>query len=179
MRRLADSRRVTAGGPSFDRTRAGAEKFRQKQPPHRLHAPARGPQAQGGARRGPHWRSSFRCRSAVCHPTLSTKCEKCGCVEIRTHVWCVKKYLPIYQTKLDLVMICGFYLVYDPASKDRGSGSQGTQSTQSTQSTPNPRAKISPAGKSPCEVARELRDQAPPLLRLVPPGQATVTAQGE
>ena len=70
--------RVTAGGPSFDRTRAGAEKFGPKQPPHRLHAPARGPQAQGGARRGPHWRSSFRCRSAVCHPTLSTKCEKCG-----------------------------------------------------------------------------------------------------
>ena len=66
-------------------------KFGPKQPPHRLHAPARGPQAQGGARRGPHWRSSFRCRSAVCHPTLSTKCEKCGCVEIRTHVWCVKK----------------------------------------------------------------------------------------
>ena len=51
-------------------------KFGPKQPPHRLHAPARGPQAQGGARRGPHWRSSFRCRSAVCHPTLSTKCEK-------------------------------------------------------------------------------------------------------
>ena len=84
--------RVTAGGPSFDdRTRAGAEKFGPNQPPHRLHAPARSPQAQGGARRGPHWRSSFRCRSAVCHPTLSTKCEKCGCVEIRTHVWCVKK----------------------------------------------------------------------------------------
>ena len=68
--------RVTAGGPSFDRTRAGAEKFGPKQPPHRLHAPARSPQAQGGARRGPHWRSSFRCRSAVCHPTLSTKCKK-------------------------------------------------------------------------------------------------------
>ena len=58
-------------------------------------------------------------------------------------------------------MICGFYLVYEPASKDRGSGSQGTVSTQSTQSTPHPRAKITPAGKSPCEVARELRDQAP------------------
>ena len=57
-------------------------------------------------------------------------------------------------------MICGFYLVYEPASKDRGSGSQGTVSTQSTQSTPHPRARISPAGKSPCEVARELRDQA-------------------
>ena len=69
--------RVTAGGPSFDRTRAGAEKFGPNQPPHRLHAPARSPQAQGGARRGPRWRSSFRCRSAVCHLTLSTICEKC------------------------------------------------------------------------------------------------------
>ena len=53
--------RVTAGGQSFDRTRAGAEKFGPNQPPHRLHAPARSPQAQGGARRGPRWRSSFRC----------------------------------------------------------------------------------------------------------------------
>jgi hypothetical protein len=69
--------RVTAGGPSFDRTRAGAEKFGPNQPPHRLHAPARSPQAQGGARRGPRWRSSFRCRCAVCHLTLSTICEKC------------------------------------------------------------------------------------------------------
>ena len=51
--------RVTAGGPSFDRTRAGAEKFGPKQPPHRLHAPARSPQAQGGARRGPHWPAVF------------------------------------------------------------------------------------------------------------------------
>ncbi len=32
--------------------------------------------------------------------------------------------------------------------------------TVSTQSTPHPRAKITPAAKSPCEVARELRDQA-------------------
>ena len=53
--------RVTAGGPSFDCTRAGAEKFGPNQPPHRLHAPARSPQTQGGARRGPRWRSSFRC----------------------------------------------------------------------------------------------------------------------
>ena len=34
---------MTAGGPSFDRTRAGAEKFGPNQPPHRLHAPARSP----------------------------------------------------------------------------------------------------------------------------------------
>ena len=48
-------------------------------------------------------------------------------------------------------------------STDRGSNSQGavgTVSTVSTVSTPHPRAKITPAGKSPCEVARELRDQA-------------------
>ena len=74
--------RVTAGGPSFDRTRAGAEKFGPNQPPHRLHAPARSPQAQGGARRGPRWRSSFRCRSAGCHLTLSMynmrKMRRCG-----------------------------------------------------------------------------------------------------
>jgi hypothetical protein len=42
-------------------------------------------------------------------------------------------------------------------SKKKGGG---TVSTVSTQSTPHPRAKITPAGKSPCEVARELRDQA-------------------
>ena len=35
-------------------------------------------------------------------------------------------------------------------------------STVSTQSTPLPRAEITPAGKSPCEVGRELRDQALP-----------------
>ncbi len=35
----------------------------------------------------------------------------------------------------------------------------------STQSTPHPRARITPAGKSPCEVARELRD---PTLRADP-----------
>ena len=54
-------------------------------------------------------------------------------------------------------------------STDRVSGSQGTGSTVSTQSTPHPRAKITPAGKSPCEVARELRDQAlkrKPLLAM-------------
>jgi hypothetical protein len=37
---------------------------------------------------------------------------------------------------------------------------EGTLITVSTQSTPQARAKITPAGKSPCEVARELRDQA-------------------
>ena len=34
-------------------------------------------------------------------------------------------------------------------------------STVSTQSTPHPRAKIIPAGRAPCELGWELRDQAP------------------
>jgi hypothetical protein len=46
-------------------------------------------------------------------------------------------------------------------STDRGSSSQGTVGTVSTVSTPHPRAEITPAGKSPCEVARELRDPTP------------------
>ena len=45
-------------------------------------------------------------------------------------------------------------------------------STVSTQSTPHPRAKITPAGKSPCEVARELRDQA---LEGYAPAQGPIT----
>ncbi len=49
-------------------------------------------------------------------------------------------------------------------------------STVSTQSTPHPRAKITPAGKSPCEVARELRDQAP---RWPPDGEWEGTWLGE
>ena len=68
--------RVTAGGPSFDRTRAGAEKFGPNQPPHRLHAPARSPPRHREVPEGGlHWRSSFRCRSLRCatHSTIHAK----------------------------------------------------------------------------------------------------------
>jgi hypothetical protein len=92
--------RVTAGGQSFDCTRAGAEKFGPNQPPHRLHAPARSPQAQGGARRRPRWRSSFRCRSAgrgvPPHTVQYAKNAKVWHLQIRTYVSGVKKsYLSI------------------------------------------------------------------------------------
>ena len=44
-------------------------------------ASAQSPQAQGGARRGPHWRSSFRCRSLRCatHSTIhaARNAKKC------------------------------------------------------------------------------------------------------
>ncbi len=52
-------------------------------------------------------------------------------------------------------------------------------STVSTQSTPHPRAKITPAGKSPCEVARELRDQAHPVERRVPAVRSEVSLFNE
>jgi hypothetical protein len=45
-------------------------------------------------------------------------------------------------------------------------GLQGTVSTVSTHSTPHPRAKIIPAGRAPCELGWELRDQAHGSLSL-------------
>ena len=61
--------RVTAGGPSFDRTRAGAEKFGPNQPPHRLHAPARSPPwhrevPEGSRTGGLHSAAEVRCATS-------------------------------------------------------------------------------------------------------------------
>lgn len=94
--------RVTAGGPSFDRTRAGAEKFGPNQPPHRLHAPARSPQAQGGARRGPALAVFIPLpKLAVCHTQYNSceKCEKCVSQRIEPTASCTKSVRSTYWTK--------------------------------------------------------------------------------
>ncbi len=141
--------RVTAGGPSFDRTRAGAEKFGPNQPPHRLHAPARSPPGhrevrEGGCTGGPH---SAAEACGVPRPTQYSmhKCEHV-CIRIRTHVWWVKtKHYRFDQT----IPGC-FDMELKVVLTDRGSRSQpeGTVSTVRTQSTPHPRAKIIPAGRA-------------------------------
>ncbi len=169
MRRLGDSRRLTAGGPSFDdRTRAGAEKFGPNQPPHRLHAPARSPPGhrevpEGGRTGGLH--SAAEACGVPPHTVQYAKMQECVLFRIRTRVWSVKKTLlsvrPNYSQQISRA-VQGFLI---RVSTDRGSCSQGTVSTVSTQSTPHPRARITPAGKSPCEVARELRDPTPFLFR--------------
>ncbi len=70
----------------------------------------------------------------------------------------------------------GIQGVCEPVSSADGSSSQGTVSTVSTQSTPHPRAKVIPAGRAPCELGWELRDQTPLPLD-PPPAQAKLTVR--
>jgi hypothetical protein len=154
--------RVTAGGPSFDdRTRAGAEKFGPNQPPHRLHAPARSPPRHREVPEGGlHWRSSFRCRSLRCatHSTIHAKNAKS---------WFPRRVEPTPRVLKVCDLSTGpklFRISSCPSAKDfervrTRLKYPGTQGTVSTQSTPHPRAKITPAGRSPCELGWELRDQ--------------------
>ena len=67
---------VTAGGPS-SHARRGRKVWAKPHHTAMICASAQSPRAQGGARRGLHWRSSFRCRSLRCAATHSTVCKKC------------------------------------------------------------------------------------------------------
>ena len=156
--------RVTAGGPSFDdRTRAGAEKFGPNQPPHRLHAPARSPPRHREVPEGGlHWRSSFRCRSLRCatHSTIHAKNAK-------SVFHGESNPLPRVLKVYDLPTGPKRSWILRKLSRNQFKGYEtrltypGTQGTVSTQSTPHPRVKVTPAGRGPCELGWELRDQAP------------------
>jgi hypothetical protein len=66
--------RVTAGGPS-SHARRGRKVWAKPHHTALICASAQSPRAQGGARRGLHWRSSFRCRSLRCAAALNTVCK--------------------------------------------------------------------------------------------------------
>ena len=70
--------RVTAGGPS-SHARRGRKVWAKPHHTAMICASAQSPWAQGGARRGLHWRSSFRCRSLRCAATHSMQ-------KMRVHV---------------------------------------------------------------------------------------------
>ncbi len=151
---------------SFDyRTRAGAEKFGPNHTTPLACASAQSPQAQGGARRGPHWRSSFRCRNLRCatHSTVYAKNAKSVVSkESRAHCLCANSLRSIYLLdQNNFGYRRGFRKHFEKECKVRTRLTYpGTQSTVSTQSTPIPRTKITPAGRGPCELGWELRDQA-------------------
>ena len=155
--------RVTAGGPSFDdRTRAGAEKFGPNQPPHRLHAPARSPPRHREVPEGGlHWRSSFRCRSLRCatHSTIHAKNAKSVFHGESNPLPRVAKVCELPTGPKRFWMWSSFREMNLNGYKTRHTY-PGTQGTVSTQSTPHPRVKVAPAGRGPCELGWELRDQA-------------------
>jgi hypothetical protein len=62
--------RVTAGGPS-SHARRGRKVWAKPHHAAMICASAQSPRAQEGARRGLHWRSSFRCQSLRCAATHS------------------------------------------------------------------------------------------------------------
>ena len=70
---------VTAGGPS-SHVRRGRKVWAKPHHAAMICASAQSPRAQEGARRGLHWRSSFRCRSLRCAATHSTVCKNARCV---------------------------------------------------------------------------------------------------
>jgi hypothetical protein len=155
--------RVTAGGPSFDdRTRAGAEKFGPNQPPHRLHAPARSPPRHREVPEGGlHWRSSFRCRSLRCatHSTIHAKNAKSVFRGESNPLPRVLKVCDL-PTGPKRFRIRGIFREMSLNGHETRHTYSGTQGTVSTQSTPHPRVKVTPAGRGPCELGWELRDQA-------------------
>ena len=70
--------RVTAGGPS-SHARRGRKVWAKPHHAAMICASAQSPRAQGGARRGLHWRSSFRCRRLRCAAKHSTVCKNAIC----------------------------------------------------------------------------------------------------
>ena len=108
-----------------------------------------------------HWRSSFRCRSLRCatHSTIHAKNAKSV---FHGESNPLPRVLKVYDLPTGPKRSC----LRRKLSRNQLKGYEtrltypGTQGTVSTQSTPHPRVKVTPAGRGPCELGWELRDQA-------------------